>query len=87
MKNLILALIEQYNADETFTLQSTEEVLRRLAEKEGVKAGLLINAMRVALTGQGVAPGLFEIMQVLGRQRTMERLQRLNKYLRLTIDD
>ena len=74
---MIPALIAHYSEDEAFTLQSTEEILRRLAEKEGVKAGLLINALRVALTGQGVAPGLFEIMQVLGRERTMNRLQRL----------
>ena len=87
LRNLITALIAQYNACEEFTLKSTEETLRHLAEKEGVKAGLLINAARVALTGQGVAPGLFEIMQVLGRQRTMERLQRLNTYLRMTNDE
>ncbi len=87
LRELIPGLIEQYRADEAFSLASTEEAVRRFAEKAGVKAGLLINALRVALTGQGVAPGLFEIMQVLGRKRTMDRLNRLNTYLRLTIDD
>ena len=87
LKSLIPALIEQYEGDETFTLQSTEEILRRVAEKAGVKAALLINAVRVALTGQGVAPGLFEIMQALGRQRTLQRLRRLEANLRLTIDE
>ena len=62
-------------------------VLRGLAEKEGVKAGLLINALRVGLTGQGVAPGLFEVMQALGRKRTLERIERLSTYLRMTNDD
>lgn len=87
LKNLIPALIADYAGLEAFSLQSTEEALRRLAEKHGVKAGLLINAVRVGLTGQGVAPGLFEVMQVLGRQRTMARLERLSRHLRLTIDD
>lgn len=87
LKDLIPALLAQYSADDAFTLQSTEEVLRRFAEKEGVKAGLLINALRVGLIGQGVAPGLFEVMQALGRRRTIARLERLNKYLRLTIND
>jgi glutamyl-tRNA synthetase len=87
LRDLIPALTGQYGADEAFTLQSTEEILRRIADKEGVKAGLLINALRVGLTGQGVAPSLFEIMQVLGRVRTMKRLQRLDKYLRSAIDD
>jgi glutamyl-tRNA synthetase len=87
LKELVPALLARYANDRAFTPQSTEEALRRLAQEEGVKAGLLINALRVGLTGQGVAPGLFEVMQVLGRERTIARLERLNKYLRLTIDD
>ena len=79
LKGLIPALLEKYAASEEFTLRSTEADLRSLAEKSGVKAGLLINALRVALTGQGVAPGLFEIMQVLGRKRTLERMGRLRR--------
>ena len=81
LKNLIPALRERYAELEEFTLQSTEETLRRLAEEEGVKAGLIINAARVALTGQAVAPGLFEIMLALGREITINRLQRLSEYL------
>jgi len=77
LKDLIPALLEKYVSSGEFTLQSTEADLRGLAEKSGVKAGLLINALRVALTGPGVAPGLFEVMQVLGRERTLERMRRL----------
>jgi glutamyl-tRNA synthetase len=87
LKDLVPALIRQYSADSAFTLLSTETTLRTLAEKEGAKAGLLINALRVGLTGQGVAPGLFEIMMVLGRERTMERMNRLNTYLQMTNDE
>jgi glutamyl-tRNA synthetase len=82
LKDLVPALLAQYRLDNAFTLQSTEDILRSLAQKEGVKAGLLINALRVGLTGQGVAPGLFEVMQALGRKRTLERLERLELYLR-----
>jgi glutamyl-tRNA synthetase len=87
LKELVPALLHQYNENDAFTLPSTEETLRLLAEKKGVKAGLLINALRVGLTGQGVAPGLFEVMLALGRQRTLGRLQRLDHYLRLTIPE
>jgi glutamyl-tRNA synthetase len=41
-----------------------------------VKAGLLINATRVALVGQGVAPPLFDTMLALGRERVVSRLRR-----------
>jgi glutamyl/glutaminyl-tRNA synthetase len=46
-----------------------------LAEAEGVKAGLLINATRVAIVGQAVAPPLFETMVVLGQERVVRRLR------------
>jgi glutamyl-tRNA synthetase len=77
LKELIPALLQKYAEADAFTLQSTEALLRSFAESSGVKAGVLINALRVGLTGQGVAPGLFEVMLVLGKQRTLDRMQRL----------
>jgi len=41
-----------------------------------VTAGLLINATRVAIVGQAVAPPLFDTMVVLGRDRVVNRLRR-----------
>lgn len=81
LKDLIPKLLKQYKENREFTLQSTEQTLRQLTDREKVKAGLLINAVRVALTGQGVAPSLFEVMVALGRDRTIERLGRLAEYL------
>lgn len=77
LRDLIPELLDRYSARPDFSLSSTEETLRSLAEEKGVKAGLLINALRVALTGQGVAPGLFEIMIALGRERSLARIKRL----------
>jgi len=84
LKTLIPALIRRYESDPAFTLESTELQLRAAAQERGVKAGLLINALRVGLTGQGVAPGLFEVMQALGRERTLERMRKLADYLEHT---
>ncbi len=53
-----------------------DAALRALATAEGVKAGLLINATRVAIVGRAVAPPLFETMVVLGKERVMARLRR-----------
>lgn len=64
----------RYEADAEWTEASTEATLRAFAEERGVKAGVLINGARVALTGQGVAPSLFAVMEVLGRERVMQRL-------------
>ncbi len=81
LKTLIPELAQAYASDASFTLESTENTLRSFAERHGIKAGLLINALRVGLTGQGVAPGLFEVMQALGREKTLERMKRLGSSL------
>jgi glutamyl-tRNA synthetase len=64
-----LAALTDWNHD------ACDAVLRKLAEAEGVKAGLLINAARVSLVGQAVAPPLFETMVVLGQHRVVTRLR------------
>jgi len=53
-----------------------DHALRELAAAEGVKAGLLINATRVAIVGRAVAPPLFDTMLALGRERVVTRLRR-----------
>ena len=65
-----LAALADWNHD------ACDHVLRELAAAEGVKAGLLINAARVAIVGQAVAPPLFETMVVLGQERVVGRLRR-----------
>ena len=74
-------LAERLAKAEPFDVHETEKALRALAEEKAVKAGLLINASRVALTGQAVAPGLFEVMAVLGRERVVRRLERAAELL------
>jgi glutamyl-tRNA synthetase len=52
-----------------------DHATRAVAEAAGVKAGLLINATRVAIVGQAVAPPLFDTMVVLGQERVVRRLR------------
>jgi glutamyl-tRNA synthetase len=54
--------------------ETLEAAIRPLAEDLGVKAGDLFGLIRVAVTGKTAAPPLFETMDVLGRERTVERL-------------
>ena len=64
-----------------FSEESTEKVLREFAAEKNVKAGVLINGARVALTGQGVAPSLFAVMANLGQERTVARLKKTRELL------
>lgn len=76
LKELLPGLAARLSALEDFTHEAAEAALRAYSEEQGVKAGLLINASRTALTGQAVGPGMFDIMLVLGREKTAERLQK-----------
>jgi glutamyl-tRNA synthetase len=82
LPELMEILAQRLSSMEPFTSASAEEQLRTLAEEKGIKAGLLINATRVALTGQAVAPGLFEVIGALGRERVIGRLNRAAKFLK-----
>jgi glutamyl-tRNA synthetase len=75
VRKLLVELGERYVQASDFTEADAEKVLRDFAAEKGVKAGVLINGARVALTGQGVAPSLFAVMKILGKDRTTDRLK------------
>ena len=60
-----------------FDAASLEQALRALAEIRGVKAGTLIHATRLAVTGRMVSPGLFEMLVLVGRDRVVSRMRHL----------
>ena len=74
VRALLIELGRRYASAAEFTEAGTEVLLRGFAEEKGVKAGVLINGSRVALTGQGVAPSLFAVMVALGKERVVARL-------------
>ena len=59
---------------EPFDAAALESALRALAAERGIKAAALIHATRVAVTGQAVSPGLFEVLEIAGRERVVRRL-------------
>jgi glutamyl-tRNA synthetase len=60
---------------EPYAAPTLESGVRSLAVERGVKAATLIHATRVAVTGRAVSPGLFEVLELLGRERSVERLR------------
>jgi glutamyl-tRNA synthetase len=61
-------------AAQPFDVTVTEQAVRALAETRGVGAGKLIHPLRLALTGKGVSPPVFDVAVVLGRERSLKRL-------------
>jgi len=75
LRELLPALGERVEAVEPWTIEGVEAALRAFADETGVKAGLLINASRTALTGQSVGPSMFDVFDVVGRERSARRLR------------
>jgi glutamyl-tRNA synthetase len=76
-RELLRELGERIAANPEFTETSVESDLRKLAADKGVKAGVLINASRAALTGQPVGPSAFSVFLCIGRDRVIERLRKV----------
>jgi glutamyl-tRNA synthetase len=68
-------LARRVEAVDPFDAASAETALRGYADEVGVKAGVLINATRTAVTGRSVGASLFEILECLGRDRVVSRLR------------
>jgi glutamyl-tRNA synthetase len=60
---------------EPFTAESIEQSLRELAERLELKPREAFQPIRVAVTGSKVSPGLFESIELLGREQTLERIR------------
>ncbi len=74
-RELLHELGDRLAASAEFTEASVEAELRKLAADRGVKAGVIINASRAALTGQPVGPSAFAVFVAVGRDRAITRLR------------
>jgi glutamyl-tRNA synthetase len=68
-------LIERYSALESFDVPHIEATTRAVAEELGVSAAQVIHPTRVAVSGRTVGPGLFEMIEVMGKERVLHRLR------------
>lgn len=75
LRELLPELAQKLETVEPFASENVEAALRAYADEAGVKAGLLINASRTMLTGQSVGPSMFEVYEIIGRDRAVRRLQ------------
>jgi glutamyl-tRNA synthetase len=77
----VAALVDALRTVTPFDEPHVEAAVRGTAARRGIKAGTLIHTTRVAVTGRTSSPGLFEVLALLGRERTLGRLERLLAFL------
>ena len=70
-------LTDRWSALAEWKEDALESSLRGIAAENGLKAGAVIHAVRLAVTGRTASPGLFEVLALLGKERTLARIARL----------
>ncbi|MDQ2084035.1 glutamate--tRNA ligase [Xanthobacteraceae bacterium Astr-EGSB] len=73
-RKLIRDLVPALAALADWTSTATEQAVRVFAEERGVKLGAIAQPLRAALTGRVTSPGIFEVLQLLGRDESLARL-------------
>jgi glutamyl-tRNA synthetase len=69
---------------EAWSPATLEVSMRELAESMGTTAGKIFQPLRVALTGLTASPGIFDVLQTLGRERSLARIEAALRYISTT---
>jgi len=72
---LLSTLVDRLKAVEPFTHAEIEKVFNALVAEKGLKLGKIAQPVRVALTGGTVSPGIYEVIEVMGKERTIRRIE------------
>lgn len=67
---------DRLSVAEPFTAATLEALMHEFVESEGIKLGQIIHAVRVAVTGKATGIGMFECLELLGRERSVSRIDR-----------
>lgn len=71
----LAALSPKFEALKTWDAHSTETIVRETAESLGVKLGEVAQPLRAALTGRATSPGIFDVLEILGRDESIARVK------------
>jgi glutamyl-tRNA synthetase len=74
--------LEDFRSLEDWSHDAIETAVRGMAESEGVGAGKYIHPIRVAVSGLHYGPGLFEMLELLGRENVLQRLEKAIAWLK-----
>jgi glutamyl-tRNA synthetase len=74
-------LIEKFKKLDYFNKNKMEDALRELSDELGCKAGELIHPVRLGVSGMTFGPGLFELLEVLGKDKVIRRLESFVDYI------
>jgi glutamyl-tRNA synthetase len=82
LDSLMPVLIKDFEEIENFTAENIEKTLRSRAEEESVLAALFIHSLRMLVVGEPVSPGIFDVLELVGKKKVLERMGKLENIKR-----
>jgi glutamyl-tRNA synthetase len=76
IKEPLEILISRLDSTPEVDEKGLEDIFKEIASRENIKLGAIAQAVRVALTGKSVSPGIYEVMRILGKDEVLKRLSR-----------
>ncbi|MBW1649275.1 MAG: glutamate--tRNA ligase [Deltaproteobacteria bacterium] len=83
-KDIFLMVIEQFEKTDDFSEAGLEKVFVKIMKRTGLKLGKIASPVRAALTGKSISPGIFEMVEVLGKEKTIERLKAALEFIEIS---
>lgn len=80
---LLNEIKEELDILENFTTEEIESTIRKFAERKSIKPAKIIHPLRMAITGKTMGPGLFELMEVLGKEKVIKRIDRAKEKIHI----
>ena len=74
-RDTLAALLPRLEVVEPWTQAGLEAAIRAFADEAGLKLGKAAQPLRAALTGRPTSPGIFDVLEVLGREESLARLR------------
>jgi len=71
----LLQTIARYLKDIPFDHSRLEEAINQIGQETGLKMSAIAQPIRAAVTGKTVSPGIFEVLQILGKESTLKRIE------------
>ena len=74
-RKVLGALLPKLETVEPWTPEALDSAVRAYAEEAGLKLGKVAQPLRAALTGRATSPGIFDVLEVLGRDELLARIR------------
>ncbi len=76
IKEPVRMLMDKMEAAPELDEKTLEEMFKEIVTAKGIKLGTLAQAVRVALTGKSVSPGIYEVLKIVGKEEALKRIRR-----------